>query len=211
MDDLLNEVLKDLLASINDVEECYYYKMSDFYDATSFLEPGMDQENLIQELPKHAERLFAYELYFYLRWRIKVKEQLYGKIKLTGELRKEKLPKEIYNKFKLTALSKRFIPDFLIHIPQNIDRQLAVIELKTDPNIDMNELFYDLEKIDEFIERYNYEIGIFIAINVRFDKISNLIRQRLHRKILNLHRIFVVVKESKGSSLISSTLFEIIH
>jgi hypothetical protein len=92
---------------------------------------------------------------------------------LQSELIKSQVDQFIEMIYKITKLSKEFMPDFLLHTPGDFSNQLIVMEVKSTPTLSNAEFFADLLKIQEFINNYHYQKGIFVAVNV-----PNEVRQR---------------------------------
>lgn len=68
-------------------------------------------------------------------------------------------------------LDKDYMPDFILHSPGNFSNQLVVMEVKSNPRIRHDAIFYDVMKIAEFIQRFRYEQGVFVSVNSNPDQI----------------------------------------
>lgn len=208
----MENLIDDIRYAISRIEKSYYYTLHDFNDAPACLSLSEEQRKIIIEsLPTYCERLFAYELYFYLRLIIEGKGDKCKDLRLTGELRKEKLKVATTDLLGIEPLSQTFIPDFLIHNPNNAELQLAVIELKASPFINAKNISYDLKKIYEFIKSYNYKQGFFIAVNTEPYKVFTTIRQLgIFTDEWPLNNIQIIIKENYESEIISQSVANIL-
>lgn len=67
-------------------------------------------------------------------------------------------------------MESEYIPDFIIHTPSVDFYHAYIIEVKclwneSINNINIKNVWDDLDKINQFISRFNYQRGIFLAIN----------------------------------------------
>lgn len=130
------------------------------------------------DFERFGERVFCYEFYHQLRnlienERNKTSHFLNGTL-LQAEVEKMQII-ELVERFGLRILRGRMSPDFLMHSPGNASSHPFVIEVKCENELSSRKLFFDLEKIDQFITRYNYQRGIFLAINVNNELIQSRI------------------------------------
>lgn len=149
-------------------------------------------------LERYHERVFCYELYHQLRSRMDGSKRAYGNIFLQSEVRKEKLPHELLEFFRLTEnLAKNYMPDFLLHTPGDFTNQLVVMEVKVNPKILISDIAYDINKVAEFMNQknYRYERGIFLSVNVQAEYVFSLIADNanLFRNIPNEIRSEIIV------------------
>ena len=120
---------------------------------------------------RHWERVFCYELYHQIRKIIDKKigtgdnAQFWNKVKLQGELQKMQLDEMTLAGLNLIQLEKKYIPDLIIHKIDTSEEQELVIEVKTKAGISFREYFSDLQKLNEFIEKYRFKNGLFIIAN----------------------------------------------
>lgn len=129
-----------------------------------------------QQFIRHSERGFAYELYFQLRLLIREQRSIHDFFPnyfLQGEIKKMDVH-EVLEIFNYQSLQGGLIPDLLFHIPSQ-DGNAFVIEIKAQPELDANEILYDLEKLSRFLRRFNYRKAIFIAVNIMRDNIIEVI------------------------------------
>ena len=141
---------------------------------------------------RHYERVFCNELYFQIKTLL-IANNFSNHI-LFAEFQKEFLKEMTLSKLNYTQLSKRFIPDFLIHNPIDNSLQELIIEIKTRPNILIREFDYDILKIVEFIEYSKYKKGMFIAANNDLDEVKIQINKSKKIKVIN--------SETRGKILI---------
>ncbi|MEO3408489.1 hypothetical protein AAFN85_31535 [Mucilaginibacter sp. CAU 1740] len=127
------------------------------------------------DIVRTGERIFCYELYHQLRLLMESMRERFPQLFLQGELRKYQVP-EMLQALELDALDANYMPDFLLHIPGNADDHPYVIEVKTDPELDGDQLTTDIKKIMNFMHAYRYQRGIFLAVNIRDTTIDALVR-----------------------------------
>jgi len=160
---------------------------------------------------RYGERIFCYEFYAILRGLIWKEKQVNSKflegIQLQGEVRKFQVL-DLIQHFGLNPLDGEYVPDFIVHSPGSADRQFCVIEVKADPDVSHDDIFHDLDKLDQFITRFNYEHGMFLAVNISPQVIEEKL-QILRPRIQHLHgreRILIICKSNRASDLINITL-----
>ena len=114
-------------------------------------DPHYFKLEIAESIPRFRERVYSYELYHQLR-------SVLGndfRYKLDGEVDKRLHPVIIGNK----------IPDIIVHVPGEMERNLAVIEVKSVEGAqrhNMKELRQDLEKLRFFINEGQYYRGIML-------------------------------------------------
>lgn len=152
-----------------------YYGLHYWESTNHYLDNLTETKELLLRpyLERYHERVFCYELYHKLRFLMdsendNKRQNLYSaqNIFLQSELIKSQVNQFIEMIYEITKLSKEFMPDFLLHTPGNFSNQLIVMEVKSTPTLSNNEIKADLLKIQEFINNYQYQKGIFIAVNV---------------------------------------------
>ncbi len=134
---------------------------------------------------RYGERIFCYELYHQLRMKLdeEIKEKpdfLQGAV-LQGELKKchiDGLAKHL----NLVDLNAEYTPDFIIHTPSSDFYHAYIIEVKClwderNENISITNVWEDLDKINQFISRFNYKRGIFLAINTNPDYLKHILER----------------------------------
>jgi hypothetical protein len=151
-------------------------------------ENSKDKEILKDFLDRYDERVFCYELYHQIRVQMeefsKNKPELFRHIKLQCELKKDFIHEIVENYFKVKRLDAEYIPDFLLHTPGNFTNQHLIVEVKSNPQLSFNSIQKDLLKIQEFINRYNYQLGIFLTVNTNPSRMINILKDENHRKWL---------------------------
>ncbi|TXT32939.1 MAG: Methionyl-tRNA formyltransferase-like protein [Chitinophagaceae bacterium] len=179
-------------------------------------EDHFSREELEPYLERYHERVFCYELYHKLRMlmdsntnanqqNLFVAENVF----LQSEVIKQNIDHTIAMFFEIAELSKEFMPDFLLHTPGNFDNQLIVMEVKSTPRLSFGKLCADLLKIQEFINNYNYQQGIFLAVNQ-----SALNKRRLLNSLAEWHtgnmntqnRILLLFKNEPGDEIVEYNL-----
>lgn len=164
----------------------------------------------------HGERAFCYELYHQLRISLGEFQEYTPedrKLVLHGELQKRVLEPLTEEHFRIQQLTKEYIPDFLLHVPKNCDNQEVVMEVKSSPKLQFNHIFADLKKLNEFIGAYHYNMGVFLAINVREEYLtSKLIKNeaRLRDTIKYSDRIHIIVCKSPDEKVFQALLSDIL-
>lgn len=172
-------------------------------------------------LERYHERVFCYEFYHKLRVLMdeeldENQSQIYltRNILLQSELIKKQVDQFVEMVYKITRLSKEFMPDFLLHTPGDFSNQLVVMEVKSTPTLTIGDLSSDILKIQEFINNYHYEKGIFVGINV-----SDELRKRLFLKLNKLvpdnfntpENILIFIKDKPHSQLQEYSLNNLIQ
>jgi hypothetical protein len=104
----------------------------------------------------YQERVFAYELYHQLR------NHFSANWYVNGEFRKglSMVPR--------IGSDRQVIPDIVIHQSNTIDRNLLVVEIKTNRNTSPQNLLDDLRKLEMYThprEGLGFSIGIMLAVN----------------------------------------------
>jgi hypothetical protein len=180
-----------------------------------------DRRALQKYLSRYGERVFCYELYHQIRllmddhYAESPPAGGYPTIVLQAELKKDQIGDIIdYFPHINESLEREYIPDFLLHSPGNFRHQKLVIEVKSDPELSFSQIRNDLSKIQQFITRYLYRMGLFIAINVQFEKLLGMVtkaenRQWIEESLPNRRRILIMCKERRGSDLLEFALDQI--
>ena len=156
---------------------------------------------------KHGERAFCYELYHELRNSMDLHRRsgytTFQNVVLQGELKKYMvthvdMAAEFYG---IRPLDAEYFPDLLLHGPGNTENQLAIVEVKCNPSLSFAAVLSDIKKINQFITRYRYELGIFLAVNVSVSAIEALMlkpnnRLRLKRAVAFPEKTVIICKEN---------------
>lgn len=196
-------LLSLILDALNFVEDSYYVTAyQNVYAIRNALQSrGVWQGEIFY---RYGERVFCYEFYHgmkvILHHRLRANPQLLGGAILQAEVNKMQVP-ELLDHFGLEQLNGEYAPDFLIHTPGNADYHPCVMEIKAHPNVTINEIFLDLQKLNQFIERYHYHYGFFIAVNSDEDQFSlKLIELGDRINELNCRdRITIISKANRNS------------
>jgi len=129
---------------------------------------------------KYLERPFAYEFYHQLR---KLMDD--GEVDFGGPIIQAEVDKRYQHCFENGK-----IPDFIIHIPNNTNRNLAVIEFKLASN--PNSIEEDFKKLVEFKQRLDYEYLVQVVIG---DSSSlDRARERIERLATNNGERIIIIK-----------------
>lgn len=192
MDKQLNRFLDLFIAAVNNVDECYLNTVYENIEAirngfTNYYQRFLTNDRFV----KPGERIFCYELYHQLRILIDA-ERNENKNFLEGTYLQAEIKKmQIYDllqTFGITPLTGSFVPDLLMHSPGNANSHPYVIEIKATPFVLEVEVLADLCKIGEFLNKYNYEKGIFLAVNLGQKTLTDLIKSAFHNGEKNYAR-----------------------
>lgn len=212
------DYIKIFTQALNKVNNVYYGNkdwVDSMLNGNNVFEKDPRREKLIPLLSKHHERVFCYELYHQAR-KIMETKQLTNQVFLQAELRKNQVTSEIEELFEIKNINGPYYPDFLIHNPLSFDDQYLIIEVKANPELNINDMVRDIKKIDEFINKYNYQKGIFLAINLSEKRLKTLLNNNEFLKEINdsisyKDKILLIFKEdaNKNQKLINlNTLIE---
>ena len=129
-------ILKDAIQCIGED----YYKLKVTYNESGIV----------------RERVFCYELYHQIR---KIQDDnVQGAFVLNGEL-----DKRGHREFDP---EDRANPDFVLHIPGDMEGNTAVIEVKGESRCKYKtKITKDFETLITFIQKYDYKVGYFILFN----------------------------------------------
>lgn len=203
-------LIEFLRIALNNVNSMYYGQL---VREQMFEDYGIDQEHskrkpLEKYLSRYGERVFCYELYHQIRKLMDNHEQDHPSqtpVYFQGELQKDQINGVIeYFDGVNGALQKEYIPDFLLHSVGDFSRQELIIEVKSDPKIPIKGITDDLLKIQEFITRYSYRRGIFLAINVPYEHLSKHLKTLVgqnwfENNLPNRGQILFIHKEQRGT------------
>jgi hypothetical protein len=142
--------------------------------------------------------------------------KLNEKVILQAELRKPQVSSEIEQLFGIQSTDGVYYPDFLIHEPETFDNQDLIIEVKANPGLTFEDMKKDILKIDQFINRYQYKKGIFLAININEDRRNQLITNTHLLKCLKeqttcKNEILLMFRESAKKPTISINLAKLLE
>ncbi|MEK4541350.1 hypothetical protein [Bacillus sp. FSL R5-0585] len=205
-----------LRKALNNVEEVYFGNQN-WIDSMLNVHnvESQNREELIPYLSMHHERVFCYELYHQLR-KIMEQNKLNEKVILQAELRKAQVGSEIEQLYGMQSTDGVYYPDFLIHEPQTFDNQDLIIEVKANPGLTVADMKKDILKIDQFINKYQYKKGIFLAINISEDRLNQLLTNTHLLKCLKeqttcKNEILLMFRESANKPTISKNLARLLQ
>ena len=165
---------------------------------------------------RHSERGFAYELYYQMQTQIteyRNQQDYFPGYFLQGEIKKMNVA-GVLAEFGYTALGHAYIPDLLFHVPSQ-DGNAFVIEIKAQPELEIAEILYDLDKLSRFLRRFNYSKAVFMAVNIDPQFIIETIRQ--NRELLQgqftqerLNDCTIIIKGSPVVEVYNHTLTQIL-
>jgi predicted phosphodiesterase len=117
----------------------------------------------------YKERVYCYELYHQLR---NLRSDS-GPYVLMGEIDKHR------HKF----ISGGVVPDFVFHVPGNMDNNLVVMEVKRIDNNEKEKIEVDCKKLRKFVEEYAYKGAIYLVFgdqDGQIDKFREIASQNLN-------------------------------
>ena len=195
-----------VIEALNNVPRLYYttvYKNIESFKSAFW---GIQGHLNDDKFERYGERVFCYEFYHQLRILIDnerlVKPEFLSGANLQGEVNKMQLI-ELAKSLVLDPLSNRFVPDFLMHSAGDSSTHAFVIEVKCVNDLSWHAMFSDLLKINQFIERYHYQRGLFITVNSQPEYIEGIMQDN-ESKINQLEgkeSIKVINKQSQESEL----------
>jgi hypothetical protein len=204
-----------LRKAINNVEDVYYGNKAWIDSMLNYHENKIksqdDRKELIPYLSRHQERVFCYELYHQFR---KIMEQKQNELTeewiLQGEPRKGPIGSEIEEYCEVQSIDKIYYPDFLVHEPNTMNNGL-IIEVKANPSLTIKDMKKDILKIDQFINKYEYQKGVFLAINITKDRLKELLNDSrlivpLKEQVICTDEILLIFKESAKEKIITINL-----
>lgn len=204
----MNKILLDLKKSINSISRFYYDMPTVFFED--------DNLNIDFDDIKYYERRFVAQLKSeYDKLIINGATGNYKEVNTDLEVIKKYIYTEnpdqsikaTYNKLcnenNKIIKSITTIPDFFIHKHQNEKNninQKLIVEVKTKPNIDENDFFLDLFKLNIYVEKYNFQNGVFLILNNEITRVQTLAKNYLKRRLylapINRDRIYFYIKSS---------------
>lgn len=145
--------------------------------------------NVEFEYFKYGERTFCYELYSLIRacmnsYQSNNPEMNIEHLYFHAELMKKSLNDEEIAELNLQNLDGIRYPDFLLHNENNSNHQLIAVEVKTN-NLDKDNFLYDLRKLYQFANNYEYQRTIFLINNYEQEYIQRLFNQINNNNNLN--------------------------
>jgi hypothetical protein len=212
-------LLPTLIEALNDVDKRYYGRLD--YKRIALRGCDVHDENpdqlpIMNELFKHNERTFCYELYRH--WANHLENRRSSPSANSPAILQCELPKDLVRKIArqfpgVRALSSRFVPDFLVHKPGSFDHQELVMEVKANPSLCFADMLSDLRKLNQFMERYLYQQAVFLAINVSSEQLVGLVtnaRQRASlRRLRRGSNITILTRQSADHETMSMSVAEL--
>jgi hypothetical protein len=205
-----NELLGSVKLSINTIDKC------DYEVAKS--------ELINNQLNVYKDRFSTYENNFVTKFNEKYSiEVLKGTIEdYKGLVRQLQIPKiYIFSEQKDMQIERGYknliqycgeeydgitdlelIPDFFIHKNQaddKVENQKLIMEFKTERSLSERKFAWDFFKLNIYLEKYNFQNAIFVAINSSRDRINGYLIKYLTNKLyLSRHsnRLHILVKET---------------
>lgn len=178
--------------------------------------------NVSDEYFGETERLFTYELYHELKEVFNNNPLLHhNNVVIDAELPKRRLTQQQANNLGLLPLDNLMTPDFIIHERANANNQVLVAEVKAERYLSAKKAIKDINKLIALRRNYNFQIGVFVAINVTLESIRNHIHNpditilwpeingaRTIDPALDLH---IYTKQDSNSPWEQSTLINLIN
>lgn len=200
----LNQFEQMILNALGSVHQSYY--QTTYQNIQAFRNALQYRIGRIVEDDFHrfGERVFCYEFYHQLRILIDnaklVNQNFLNGAILQGEVEKMQII-ELIEILGLHPLDGEYTPDFLMHSPGNADSHPFVIEVKCEHDITKGKILDDLNKINQFITRYNYQRGVFITTNSQPDYIAEKIDELTGRiqELDGRDRIKVICKLNQNA------------
>lgn len=142
---------------------------------------------------------------------------------ISGELHKEvgRLDKRTSLYRSMTELTPKsnpnfLIPDFLIHKSnrihdKNVENQLLILEAKTTQKLTPKAFYWDMFKLNMYIEKLNFNVAVYLIVNSTFKKINkfvyNYIRNYWHsnklicnNQLSSMHHLYFIIQEKVDSN-----------
>lgn len=218
----MNEILLDLISAVNSIPE-FYYTMP----TVSVLNDNLEIDN--NEL-KNYERRFVAQLkseydklindgptgnYQEVNTDFEViKRYIYtNNPDKSIEATYKKLNNKNDNKTQQTITT---IPDFFIHKQQDNreeEFQKLAVEAKTTSQLDEDDFFLDLFKLNVYVEKYNFQNGVYLIANNDSNTVRQLavayLQQKLYLAPHNRDRIYLFIKPSFNSDIETVKLIDL--
>ena len=195
----VDDFLTVLIEAVDRVEEPYFTWVEQFAQRAG----DHSRRNVrYRDGIRFGERSFCYELYYQLKTSLVGTEGLAlpPQAIIQGEVIKRHIADPTLLPTGIRPLGRQYCPDLTLHTPGNFENQEVVIEVKANPRLTSSMIISDLRKLDLFIGNYAFQLGIFLAVNVKMDELqrklqSNLIRNRV-MALQHKSKIVVMCKEA---------------
>jgi hypothetical protein len=143
------------------------------------------------------ERVFCYELYHQIRI-----HHDNNTVTLNGEIDKSGHKK--FNKLD------RKNPDFVFHIPGQMEGNTSVIEVKG--KLVKKDIIKDFNTLTLFVKKYDYKFGIFILYNHSLDELKNiLIKKRCKIHYTEIFDKIDIISAVNNETVTRTTLSKILR
>lgn len=160
----------------------------------------------------HSERVYCYELYHLIRVRMFNFEAGGGNLDgvyLNNEIVKRVITHEEAEFHHVDALDGQRVPDFILHSPGDFDNQIATMEVKKS-KLSSNDLLDDISKLNQMMERYRYQLGIFHSINNSLEHVLRIIRDN-HVLFRDMRGdILLIIKPGFGQEIHEFNLIDVL-
>lgn len=191
-----------IIRTLNRIDDTFFRII---YGNIDEIKRSLDNRNgefVENEFHNYGERIFCYELYHQLRLEEKILEDLFGTVKIHGELRKMNIA-PLLDLLGLDDFESDLIPDILIHTPENANNQVCVIEIKTNNDVSTDQVKADLIKLNKYCEKLHYRYAYFISVNTSPNHIQNIINDpQLNLDCLKYKsRIKILCKENSRENI----------
>lgn len=210
----MNEILIDLKNAVNSIPE-FYYTMS----TVNIINDNVDIDN--DELKFYERRFVAQLKSEYDKLINDGSTGNYEEVNTDFEVIKryiytdnpDKSIEATYKKLSNKDDNKTFqiittIPDFFIHKQQDNREeafQKLVVEVKTTSQLDKDDFFLDLFKLNVYVEKYNFQNGVYLIANNKSKTVRQLaksyLQQRLYLTPHNRDRIYLFIKPNFNSDI----------
>lgn len=199
--------------ALSNVEDIYYglhYWRDYVWDSNGITTSERRKKQYISFFERYDERVFCYELYHQVRtlieqWNAHHEQDPSTRLRFQGELRKEIIGDLAeLRRQGVVPLSQVFVPDFLLHSPGDFRKQEMVVEVKASHSLTWSHIRDDLQKLNEFIEKYQFGKGLFLAVNASSDRIVRMVTQQrpwIEQNIAHRGRILVWCKRNSNTPL----------
>lgn len=210
----MNEILLDLKKAVNSIPE-FYYTMP----TVNVINDNLDIDN--DEFKFYERRFVAQLKSEYDKLINDGSTGNYNEVHTDFEVIKryiytdypDKSIEATYKKLNNKNNNKTFktittIPDFFIHKQQDNreeEFQKLAVEAKTTNQLDGEDFFLDLFKLNVYVEKYNFQNGVYLIANNNSNTVRQLaisyLKQRLYLAPNKSDRIYLFIKPNFNSDV----------
>jgi len=210
----MNEILIDLKNAVNSIPE-FYYTMP----TVNVINDNLDIDN--DKLKRYERRFVAQLKSEYDKLINDGSTGNYKEVNTDFEVIKRYIytdnPDESIEATYIKLINKNdnktfqtitTIPDFFIHKQQDNREeafQKLAVEAKTTSQIDDDDFFLDLFKLNVYVEKYNFQNGVYLIANNNSNTVRQLaksyLKQRLYLAPHNRDRIYLFIKPNFNSDI----------